>query len=35
MEMTRGAVDDYESRQTAEALCAKDAGTRLHIDHLP
>lgn len=24
-EMVRGAVDEYESRQTAEALCAKDA----------
>jgi putative hydrolase of HD superfamily len=24
-EMIRGAVDEYESRQTAEALCAKDA----------
>jgi putative hydrolases of HD superfamily len=24
-EMVRGAVDEYESRKTAEALCAKDA----------
>lgn len=24
-EMVRGAVDEYESRQSAEALCAKDA----------
>ena len=24
-DVIRGAVDDYESRQTAEALCAKDA----------